>query len=1109
MNELLGPGRTSSELNEAVGLFRAGRLREAERACRRILATQPKHAHALHLLALIADQAGRKAEALELAQRAVACAPDDAIMQHGLGDLLLRGGRGADAIAAYERARALDPGSPFILASLGHAWLFSNAPVKAEDAYREALKLKPDYAGAHNNLGNALAQQGRRSEAELSYRRAIALDQRTGGLRLNLGQLLEASGRLDEAHTVLTEALAHEPDNAQLQAAITRIASKRTAARAVETVAASETPGAHDAAAQALLARAHAEQAAGRLKEAEATCRDLIAIDPNHAGAWHLLGVLTLRAGDAAAALAHIERAATLAPQKADVRNSRGFALRALKRDAEAEAAFREAVALDPNFLEAHYQLGNLLREAKRHADAEASYRRVLALNADHVQAQNNLGAVLGEQRRFEEASEHFRRATELRPGYAEAHSNLAHALRAVGRAQEAEAACRRAIALAPRLAVAHLNLGLALQDTGRMDEALASFRRASTLDPGYPMAVACEGLLHLLRGNLAAGWDKYEARWKIGDLPPRDFAAPQWRGEALDGKTILLHAEQGFGDTIQFLRYLPLVAARGGNIILEIQKPLVALVTPSAGVTIVARGDPLPPFDLHCPLLSLPLAFATTLQNIPASMPYLAAADERVAHWRARLAGEPGLKVGIAWAGSPIHRNDRHRSIPIEKFKPLLELAGARFFSWQVGARAADLATVEPVPVTDLAGELTDFGETAAAVANLDLIISADTALVHLAGALNKPVWTMLPFAPDWRWLTARSDSPWYPSMRLFRQAKVGDWDGVIAAVLQALSERVAGAPKLPVSARRAEYVALVKAANEHHEAKRHVECEAALRRALEIDPSNASAWHVLALTRHALDDKTEAIDLMHKAVALEPSSATFLRDLAIMLHGARRFEEALDTARRAAALNAEDATTHNSIGATLAELARPTEAIEAFRRAIELKPNYYEAWANMAHSQQALLNLDEAADGYRRAIGIRHDYPEGHVSTAMLALLRGDYANGFTEFEWRWRLKIMTPRDFKQPAWQGEPLNGKTILLHAEQGFGDTVQSLRFVPEVAARGGRLLLELPPALMQLATSLQGGGEIVPLGRRAAASCASARVTRAVTSSQPPGLVCR
>ena len=857
-------------------------------------------------------------------------------------------------------------------------------------------------------------------------------------------------------------------------------ADPATALEAAENQALPETGRSRSA---ELFARAHAAQAQGRLEEAEAVCRELLALDAGHGGAWHLRGIVALRAGDPAGALAHIERAAVLAPEKADIRNSMGFALRALRRDKEAEAAFRAAVARDQSFIEAHYQLGNLLREGKRNVDAEASYRQVLALSPNHHQAHNNLGAVLGEQRRFEEAADHFRRATELRPGYAEAHCNLAHALRALGRAEEAEPACRLAIALAPRLAVAHVNLGLALEDMGRMDEALASFRHASALDPDYQMAVACEGMLHLLRGNLAAGWEKYEARWNIGDLPPRNFAQPQWRGEPLAGKTILLHAEQGFGDTIQFLRYLPLVAARGGKVVLEIQKPLIPLVPPNAAATVVGRGDPLPPFDLQCPLLSLPLAFATTLRNIPAATPYLAAAPARIAHWSGRLGSEPGLKVGIAWAGSPVHRNDRHRSIPIERLKPLFELAGARFFSLQVGGRSPDLAAIEPVPVTDLSGELTDFGETAAAIANLDLVIAADTAIVHLAGALNKPVWTLLPFAPDWRWLTARSDSPWYPSMRLFRQARAGDWDGVVTAVCQALAERIAGGPQLPERARRTEYVALVAAANEHHQAKRHAECEAALRRALDIDPSNASAWHVLALTRHALDDKNEAVELMQRAVALEPSSANFLRDLAIMLHSARRFEEALDAARRATAINPDDPLIHNSIGATFSELGRSAEAIEAFRRSLDLKPDYYEAWANMAHSQQALLQLDEAADSYRRSLGIRHDYAEGHVSAAMLALLRGDYANGFTGFEWRWRLKIMTPRDFKQPAWQGEPLNGKTIVLHAEQGYGDTLQCLRFVPEVVARGGRLVLELPPPLMQLTTSLQGGGEIVPAGR--------------------------
>ncbi|HEY2134649.1 MAG TPA: tetratricopeptide repeat protein [Xanthobacteraceae bacterium] len=846
-----------------------------------------------------------------------------------------------------------------------------------------------------------------------------------------------------------------------------------------------EKPAAMRATLRQLFERANAEQAAGRIGDAEATCREVLATDEHHAGAWHLLGILALRAGDVQAAADHVERAASLAPDRADCRHTLGFIRKAMGRPAEAEAAFREAVALDPGLAEAHYQLANLLRETQRFAESEASYRRVLALHPRHHQAHNNLGAALGELARFEEAGEHFRRAAEIKPDYAEAYANLAHALRATGRAEDAEAAGRRAIMLAPGFATAHLNLGLALQDLGRLDEALACFDRASHCQPGYPKAVVCEGMLHLLRGDLAAGWEKYEARWRIGDLPPRDFAQPQWRGEPLGGRTILLHAEQGYGDAIQFLRYVPQVIARGGKVVVEIQQPLVGLAARIPGIAVVARGEPLPGFDVHCPLLSLPLAFGTTLDSIPAAMPYLSAAPDRATAWRARIGGAPGLKVGLAWAGSAVHRNDRNRSIPLDRLAPVLAVEGVTWFSLQAGPRAADLAGREGNGITDLAAELVDFGETAAAIAALDLVICADTAVAHLAGALGKPVWVMLPFAPDWRWLMERTDTPWYPSMRLFRQTRAGDWDGVARHVRGALAQRttspaVAGRETVT----RAELEALARTANAHHQAKRHAECEAVLRRVLAFDPKNASALHVLALTRHALDDQAEAVTLMRSAIALEPSSPAFHSDLGIMLHGLGHYQEALEATSRALALKPDDPISLNSLGATLSSLDLLTEAIAAYRRALAVKPSYYECWANLAHSQQLLLRLDEAADSYRRALGIQYDYPQAQCAAGMLALLRGDLANGFTQFEWRWRLKSMTPRDFKQPAWQGEPLAGKTILLHAEQGAGDTIQCLRFVPQVLACGGRLVLELPQALARLAASLEGGGEIFVQGQR-------------------------
>jgi predicted O-linked N-acetylglucosamine transferase (SPINDLY family)/ADP-heptose:LPS heptosyltransferase len=846
-----------------------------------------------------------------------------------------------------------------------------------------------------------------------------------------------------------------------------------------------DRPDSGPASLKLLFERANAEQAAGRLADAEATCREILARDEAYFGAWHLLGIVAFRAGNPQAAAAHVERAVALAPARADCRCTLGFILRALSRPDEAETAYRQAIERDPDFLEAHYQLGNLLRETQRPGDAEPSYRRVLALNPSHHQAHNNLGAALGELNRFDEAAEHFRRAIALKPDYAEAHSNLGHALRALGDAREAEAACRRALAIAPRFATAHLNLGLALQDLNRLDAALDAFRQAAICDPGYAKAHACEGMLQLLRGELSAGWEKYEARWRLADLPPRNFAQPQWCGDPLDGKTILLHAEQGFGDTIQFLRYLPRVVARGAQVVVEVQPPLVPLARRISGITVVARGDPLPAFELHCPLLSLPLAFGTTLDTIPATTPYLTVDPERAAPWRARIAREGGLKVGLAWAGSPVHKNDRNRSIPFDRLAPLLGVDGVRWFSLQVGPRAADLAERKDAAIVDLAAELGDFGETAAAIAALDLVICADTAVAHLAGALGRPVWLMLPFAPDWRWLTGRDDSPWYPSLRLFRQPRAGDWDGVVQRVRAALARSAAGpAAVRPDDATRAELAELVRAANEHHQAKRHAECEAALRRVLDIDPKNATALHVLALTRHALEDNDEALALMRRAIEIDPTSAAFHAALGIMLHGVENFEEAIAAARRSLELSPDDALAWNSIGASLSSLGRVTEAIDAYRRSLAINPNYYEGWANLAHSQQLLLRLDEAADSYRRAIGIQYDYPQAQCAAGMLALLRGDYANGFTQFEWRWRLKVMTPRDFKEPRWQGEPLAGKTILLHAEQGAGDTLQCLRFVPQVGALGGRLVLELPQTLMRLATSLDGGGEIFAQGQK-------------------------
>jgi tetratricopeptide (TPR) repeat protein len=341
-----------------------------------------------------------------------------------------------------------------------------------------------------------------------------------------------------------------------------------------------------------------------------------------------------------------------------------------------------------------------------------------------------------------------------------------------------------------------HCNLGNTLLDKKQPKEAIAAFLRCIAINPTVPEAHYNYSLALLTLGDFQQGWEEYEYRLKCkGLFLRRDFTQPQWDGSPLEARTILLYAEQGVGDALQFIRYLPLVEQRGGRIIVECQAELQRLFqTTAERCQIVADGQPLPAFDLHCSLLSLPRVFQTTLANLPQTVPYLQADAEETRKWQHRLADDsPIVKVGLAWAGNPDHKNDRNRSMKLARLAPLGQAPGVRFFSLQKGATAAQAKTPPPgMDLVDWTEELKDFADTAALIANLDLVIAVDTAVVHLAGAMGKPVWTLLPFVPDWRWLLEREDSPWYPTMRLFRQNSWGDWDSVITRVADALSQWV-----------------------------------------------------------------------------------------------------------------------------------------------------------------------------------------------------------------------------------------------------------------------------------------------------------------------------
>lgn len=497
----------------------------------------------------------------------------------------------------------------------------------------------------------------------------------------------------------------------------------------------------------------------GRLPEAEALYRQVIAAEPQHADALHLLGVLAHETGHHEAAVRLIGRAIAVKDDTARYHSSLGDVLRALQRGPEARQSYCRAIEREPTLAAAHYGLGLLQYQDSDYAGAAESFRACVSHATNSADAHAKVGDALFQMGHLEDAVDWYRGALELNPGQASVHSNLGLALHDLGVLDEAIAHCERAVALKPDFAAAHNNLSLVL----------------------------------LLKGDFAAGLPHHEWRWQVSGLQigERRFDQQAWRGEPLNGGRILLHAEQGAGDTLQFLRYAPMVAERGGRVIIEVQPELKRLAMSVQGVEeVIARGEAVPAFDLHCPFLSLPLAFGTTMASIPGGVPYIAPPASLRADWQARLAASSGLRVGLVWAGRPEQRRDPYRSIALSALAPLAA-TGATLFSLQKGPGAAQAKNPPPGMVLhNLDDSLGDFADTAAAMSALDLVITVCTSTAHLAGAMGKPVWVLLAYVADWRWFLDREDSPWYPTARLFRQPTRGAWAPVIARVAAELQQ-------------------------------------------------------------------------------------------------------------------------------------------------------------------------------------------------------------------------------------------------------------------------------------------------------------------------------
>ena len=534
-------------------------------------------------------------------------------------------------------------------------------------------------------------------------------------------------------------------------------------------------------------------QRAGRLREAEKLYERLLKAAPDHFDATNLLGTIKAQLGRMGEAHRLLRAAVKINSQAAGGWANLGQVLLALKRAQEALDCFDKALALAPDDMATRNQRANALLSLGRAEEALSQFGEVLAHAPNHAEARLNSGIARAALGALEQAIADFDAALSLAPGHPVAQYNRGLALYDLGRYAEAFEAHERVLAALPDHAGAWLHRGRALAALNRHEEALASYGKAGAIRRNDPDIHFCEALALLTLGEYRRGFAKYESRWRRSGMPPqRSRGKSLWLGEyPLHRKTILLHAEQGLGDTIQFARYTPMLAGTGAQVLLEVQPELTALMATLPGsAKIIARGETPPPFDAHCPLGSLPLALHTEQATVPANIPYLAADDRLVAKWSGRLGGLKRPRIALAWSGNASHFNDRNRSLPFSALAPLFSIP-AQFLSLQREVRSGHAQTLaNEARVVHLGNELGDFIDTAAVIALCDLVISADTAVAHLAGALGRPLWVLVPFVPDWRWTLNGDSSPWYPRARLFRQTSLGDWDGVIARVRAALNE-------------------------------------------------------------------------------------------------------------------------------------------------------------------------------------------------------------------------------------------------------------------------------------------------------------------------------
>ncbi|TAG92647.1 MAG: tetratricopeptide repeat protein [Oscillatoriales cyanobacterium] len=882
-------------------------------------------------------------------------------------------------------------------------------------------------------------QAGRLLEAESLYRQVIAVHPESANVLCLLGIAVRQQGQIPEAIAFYEQAITQQPDFVE-----------------------------------AHLNKAHVLLDIGEHQSAIACYEQVIQLAPNSALAYKKLGGLKQLLGDIETAISCYQTALQLEPSWSETAHNLGNLFKEKGQTGEAIACYKSAFEINPNSIHSIIGLGTVLQQQGQSIEAIECYQQALKLDTNNAECLNNIGAVYHEQGNTQAAISYYQQALNLKPDFVDAINNLGHAFVDLGQFKSALSCHYRALELQPKNAIAHLEYALTL----------------------------------LLFGDLRRGFVEYEWRWQTSQVQSRQFEQPVWDGSSLHGRTILLHVEQGFGDSIQFIRYAPILSNQGAKVIVACYPELMRLFATVAGVEYLSVScEGLPAFDVQASLMSLPRILDTTLETIPANVPYLAPPAE----CNFALSSEVKLKVGIVWAGNPKRPKDEQRSCSLSDFIQFIDVPGIAFYSLQKNLCESDRTLLHQHLVPDLNPHLNDFADTASAISQLDLVISVDTAVAHLAGALGKPVWVLLSFAPDWRWLLDRDDNPWYPTARLFRQSQPENWQELFEEVKAALSLLVAS--NIETQLQQAEslmeigdkeeaiavYEQIISVVPNCVQARINLgflqqekgELDAALphyREALKIDPNIPQTAYNLAKVFEEKGQAKEAIEHYQQALVVQPDFVPALINLAVLLQENGELLESVNLYRQVLEVQPHSWEAYNNLGTVLQEQGNLEDALEYYHKALELLPDFVEAINNLGRTFLEKGAVEDAIICYRRVIDLSPEHASAHLNLSLALLLVGDLENGFAEYEWRWKIKefqsshssflvgsenAVSAREYR-PLWDGSDLQGKTILLHAEQGLGDSLQFVRYAAIVKSKGGRVIVGCYPQLTRLFSTVSG-----------------------------------